>query len=105
MDVAELRDPNDAYGAVLDYLVARPADHNLLHTILNQARELSLEGRFWIARDATEVVGFALQSPPGRRVVLGCMNEAAARALAEAVDGSVPGAQGGAAVASVFTGH
>jgi GNAT superfamily N-acetyltransferase len=105
VDVTEYHDPDEAYEAAHDYLLERPVDHNLLHTILDQAREFSLGGRFWIVRDGEPVVGFALQSPPGMRVVLGRMRDNAIRALADAIDGSIPGVQGDAAAAALFAGH
>ncbi len=105
MHVAEHRDPTEAYEAAREYLLARPVEHNLLHTILEQACEFSLGGRFWIVADGAAVVGFALQSPPGRGVVLGRMNADAIRALADAIEGPVPGVQGEAAGAAVFAGR
>jgi len=104
-EVAELRDPDEVHERVHDYLLARPADHNLLHTILEHAREFSLEGRYWIAGDGELVEGFALQSPPGMRVVLGRMRDNAILALADAVEGPIPGVQADAATAARFAGH
>src|SRR5450631_3883373 len=105
VDVIELHDPDEAYQQARNYLLERPTAHNLLHTILEQAREFSLGGRFWIVRDGEQVVGFALQSPPGMRVALGRMSDDAIRALADAIDGPIPGVQGDAAAAALFAGH
>ena len=104
-EVTELRDPDEAHERAHEYLLARPADHNLLHTILEQAREFSLEGRFWIAGDGDHVEGFALQSPPGMRLVLGRMCDNAILALADAIEGPIPGVQADAATAARFAGH
>jgi GNAT superfamily N-acetyltransferase len=103
--VTEYRDPNEAYERALGYLISRPADHNLLHTILDQAREFALGGRFWIVTDGEHTAGFALQSPPDKRVVLGRMSGDAIRALADAIDPPIPGVQGDAAGAAMFAGH
>ena len=105
MHVDELRDPDEAYDAARDYLLARPLDHNLLHTILDQSRESSLAGRFWIVTDGTQVAGFALQSPPERGVVLGRMSEAAIHVLADAIEPPIPDVQGDATGAAVFAGR
>jgi GNAT superfamily N-acetyltransferase len=104
IEVVELRDPHEADALAHEYLAAQPSHHNLALSILFQNCEQGLDGRFWIARRGTGVTGFAVQSPPGMRVVLARMDDAAARAIADAVD-DVPGAQGDAAVAATFAGR
>jgi predicted GNAT family acetyltransferase len=104
IEVVALRDPREARAQVHEFLAAEPSHHNLALSILAQSCEHGLAGRFWIARAAGAVTGFAMQSPPGMRAVLARMDEDAARAIAEAVD-DVPGAQGDAAVAAAFAGR
>jgi GNAT superfamily N-acetyltransferase len=105
LHVLELDDPDAAYEQARDFLFSRPVAHNVLLTVLGQSRELSIAGRFWIARDDAHVVGFAMQSPPGMRVGLAQMDDDASRALAEAIPPSIPGVLGVAAVTSTFAGH
>jgi GNAT superfamily N-acetyltransferase len=102
--VVELHDPHETDAQVREFLTAQPSHHNLALSILAQSCEHDLDGRFWVARDAGGVTGFAMQSPPGMRVVLARMDETAARAVADSVV-EVPGAQGDAAVAATFAGR
>jgi GNAT superfamily N-acetyltransferase len=103
--VVELRDPHEAYTRAGDFLAAEPAFNNVLLTVLGESRELGVEGRFWIATDAAAVVGFAMQSPPGRAAGLARMSDDATRALAEAIQPPMPGVIGLAPVTSIFAGH
>ena len=105
LHVVEVRDPDDAYAQASEFLIAEPTLHNVLLTVLGQSRELSIEGRFWIARDNAEVVGFAMQSPPGMRVGLARAGDEAIRALVDAIGPNVPGVLGLTAGAAVFAGH
>jgi GNAT superfamily N-acetyltransferase len=104
IDVVELRDPNEAAAQAREFLAADPSHNNLPLSILLQACEHDLAGRFWIARDHDTVAGFALQSPPGMRVVLARMDEPTARAIADAA-GDIPGVQGVASAAAAFAGR
>jgi ribosomal protein S18 acetylase RimI-like enzyme len=103
--VDELHDPTDALVRANDFLVARPAHHNLALSILGQSRAEGLDGRYWVVQDDARVVGFALQSPPGMRVVLAGMGPDAVRALADAVAPPLPGVLGDATTAAAFAGH
>jgi GNAT superfamily N-acetyltransferase len=104
IDVVELHDPHEADAQAHDFLAAHPSHHNLALSILQQSCEHGLGGRFWIARDGRNVTGFAMQSPPGMRVVLARTDERTAGALADAID-DVPGVQGEAAAAAAFAGR
>jgi len=105
LHVVELRDPDDAYSEAREFLFTRPIEHNVLLTVLGQSRELAIEGRFWVVRDAARVVGFAIQSPPGMHVGLADMDDEATRTLAEAIEPPIPGVIGLARVTSIFAGH
>jgi len=105
LKVTELDDPVAAEAQAGSFLRAAPPHHNLALTILGQSREEGLAGRFWVVREGDRVVGFALQSPPGMRVVLARMEEEVVCALAAALDPPLPGVQGDANSASTFAGH
>jgi GNAT superfamily N-acetyltransferase len=102
--VVELHDVNEADAQVHAFLATEPSHHNLPLSILVQSRERGLGGRYWIARDHGDITGFAMQSPPGMRVVLSLADKRTVEALADAVD-DVPGVQGDAAGATAFAGH
>jgi hypothetical protein len=104
IDIMQLRDPNEAAAQAHAFLAKEPSHHNLALSILTQSCEHALDGRFWIARDDGDVTGFAMQSPPGMRVVLALGDERTVQALADAID-DVPGVQGEAAGASAFAGR
>ncbi|MGO9876740.1 MAG: GNAT family N-acetyltransferase [Acidimicrobiia bacterium] len=103
--VTEFEDPASAYEQAHEFLVADPTQHNVLLTVLDQSRERRLGGRFWIVGDDDAVVGFASQSPPGMRIGLSRMGDAAIRALAAAIAPPIPGVVGDAAAAATFAGH
>jgi hypothetical protein len=103
--VTEIDDPAAASAQAHEFLVAFPAQHNVLLTVLEQSGEAALGGRFWIVADDGTVRGFALQSPSGQRVGLARMHADAIRALADAIDAPVPGVVGAAADAATFAGH
>jgi predicted GNAT family acetyltransferase len=100
--VVELRDPREATAQVHQFLAAEPSHHNLALSILGQSREQGLEGRYWIVEHDGCVVGFALQSPPGMRVILAQMDVGTARVLAESIEPPLPGVMGETAEASAF---
>jgi GNAT superfamily N-acetyltransferase len=103
--VFEVDDPVAAYERSCGYLVAHPTRHNVLLTVLDQSRERSAAGRFWIVDDDGAVIGFAMQSPPGRHLGFGVMSDAAIRALAEAIPAPIPGVVGEVHGAALFAGH
>ena len=71
--IVELHDAREAFDRARAFLIAEPAHHNLLLTILESSIEFSLGGSFWLVVDGTEVVGFGLESPPGMGAVLAPM--------------------------------
>ena len=83
MEVVELEDASEALERARPFLTARPVEHNLLLTIIDQSIEFSLGGTFWLVVDDSEVVGFALESPPGMGAVLASMPTSACKLLAE----------------------
>lgn len=90
------------------FLAERPAEHNLIHTLLQQRAATGEPGRYWLVRDGATPVGLVLQSPTGFRAALTPMAAEAARAAVEAMAGDgidLPGVEGEAAAASAFAGH
>jgi predicted GNAT family acetyltransferase len=105
MEVIELRDAAAARERASAFLTADPIRHNLLLTILEQSIEHVLGGTFWIVVDGPDVVGFALESPPGFGAVLAPMPPEACRRLVESMTTSVPHVVGEASAAAAFAGH
>ena len=104
VDIVELHDASEALDRARAFLVAEPAHHNLLLTILDTSIEFSLAGRFWVVSDGTDVAGFGLESPPGMGAVLAPMPAAIARQLAEIVSIPLPRVMGEAGTAAAFAG-
>jgi GNAT superfamily N-acetyltransferase len=102
--IVELDDASEALEQARPFLASRPADHNLLLTILEHSVEFSLEGTFWLALDGSTVVGFGLQSPPGMGAVLAPMPPETCRRLAAAITIPLPRVQGEVAAAAAFAG-
>lgn len=105
LDVVELRDAKEAIERAGPFLTARPIEHNLLLTILDQTAESSVEGTFWLVVDGPEVIGFALETPPGRGAVLSPMPPGACRVLAERITRQLPSVVGEAGAAAAFVGR
>jgi predicted GNAT family acetyltransferase len=105
MEIIELHDAAAARERASGFLSADPIQHNLLLTILEQSIEHALGGNFWIAVDGTDVVGFALESPPGFGAVLAPMPAETCRRIVEAMSTAVPHVVGEASVAAAFAGH
>ena len=103
--VTEIDDPTEAYARANGFLLTRPVDHNLLLTILDQSREFSLGGRFWVVGDGETTVGFALESPIGMGAVLSPMPSRASQLLAESVTAPLSRVTGVAAAAAAFAGR
>jgi predicted GNAT family acetyltransferase len=104
VDIVELHDASEALDRARAFLVAEPAHHNLLLTILDTSIEFALAGRFWVVSDGTDVAGFGLESPPGMGAVLAPMPAAIARQLAEIVSSPLPRVMGEAGTAAAFAG-
>jgi len=107
-EVDRFDDPAAALSAAYDHLASRPAEHNLILTLL-WARVTSAEpGRYWLVRGGPDVVGVGFLSPIGFFVTLTPMPADAVDALAAAVaaDGvAVAGVTGEAAAAARFAGQ
>jgi predicted GNAT family acetyltransferase len=102
--IVELHDASEALERASAFLVAEPAHHNLLLTILESSIEFSLGGAFWLAVDGADVAGFGLESPPGMGAVLAPMPAPIARVLAETVTISLPRVMAEAHTAAAFAG-
>ena len=105
LQVIELADAVEARARAATFLTARPVEHNLLLTILEQSIEHSLGGTFWLVVDGSDVVGFALQSPPGMGAVLAPMDVGVCHLLAESITIPLWRAVGDAATAAAFAGR
>jgi ribosomal protein S18 acetylase RimI-like enzyme len=102
--IVELHDAPEALDRARAFLIAEPAHHNLLLTILESSIEFSLGGSFWLVLDGTEVVGFGLESPPGMGAVLAPMPASISRRLAETITVPLPRVQGEASTVAAFAG-
>ena len=105
VEVIELDDAREALERARPFLTARPVEHNLLLTILDQGIEHSLDGSFWLVTDRSEVIGFALECPPGWGAVLAVMPADTSRLLAESINRPLPRVVGEAATAAAFAGR
>jgi GNAT superfamily N-acetyltransferase len=105
IDVFERTDAHEAFERARGFLFEHPAHHNLPLSILRQSRDEGLAGRYWIVEHDGCVVGFALQSPPGMRVVLALMDAHVVQRLADAIAPPLPGVTGEAAAATAFAGR
>ena len=105
LHVIELDDAAEALERGGAFLTARPVEHNLLLTILEQSAEHALGGTFWLVVDGPEVVGFALESPPGMGVVLAPMPAPTCQLLAETIEVPLWRAVGEAGSAAAFAGR
>lgn len=97
-----------ALGEAEEFLAGRPAEHNLIHTLLQHRAATGEPGRYWLVRDGATPAGMVLQSPLGFRAALTPMAAEAARAAVESIaaDGvDLPGVEGEAAAAAAFAGH
>lgn len=101
-------DPRAVTAAADAFLASEPVRHNLVATLLDRCAAAGGTGRFWIARDDTDVVGLAFQWPEGRSVVLTPMTAGVAAEVAEAVvdaGGPWAGVNGEVTAASAFAGR
>ncbi len=91
-----------------EFLSSRPIEHNLVLTLLHERSSHPVAGRYWIARDGTEVGGVVFQSPLDFPATMTPMKAGLAEAVAEAVAAAgveLPGVNGEAATAAAFAGH
>ena len=90
-----------------DFLSSKPAEHNLVLTLLTERSADPEPGRFWCARDGSEVLGVMFQSPLDLHAAITPAPPDAVGALAEvAAEGApdLPGVSGEAATAARFAG-
>ena len=105
LTVAVTGSPQEALEGARGFLEARPVDHNLVLTILDQSAEYAVDGRYWTVAQDDEALGFGLQSPQAMPLVISPMPVEACRALAEAIVVPLPGVHGEAASAAAFAGQ
>lgn len=105
MQIVELHEASAARERAGAFLTASPVQHNLLLTILEQSIEHALGGTFWLVVEGSDVVGFALESPPGFGAVLAPMPANACHRLAESISTAVPHVVGEAGAAAAFAGR
>jgi len=88
-------DGTDDAAAALDgaqaFLDSRPAEHNLVHTLLAQRARHPEPGRYWIARDGHDVVGVVFLSPLTYPVTITPTPVRAVDALVQEIAQDVPG--------------
>jgi uncharacterized protein len=90
------------------FLSSQPVHHNLVLSILHARIAHGDPGRYWIAIHGQDVVGVVLQSPTAFPATLTPMEPPVATAMADAIaDAGVPlpGVNGEAATAAVFSGQ
>ena len=90
------------------FLSSQPVHHNLVLSILHARIAHGDPGRYWIAIHGQDVVGVVLQSPTALPATLTPMEPPVATAMADAIaDAGVPlpGVNGEAATAAVFSGQ
>jgi predicted GNAT family acetyltransferase len=105
MKVVELHDAREARERAGAFLATSPVQNNLPLTIIEQSIEHSLAGTFWLVMDGPEMVGFALESPPGFGAVLAPMPTAMCHLLAESITAKLPHVVGEAATVAAFAGR
>ena len=108
LEVHHTADAAEALDAVRPLLLARPVEHNVVLTILEERVRHPEPGRYWWAVDGSGPVGFVLQSPLTFRAWIGpatseVLTAFAARIAEDAPD--LPGISGDAASAALFAGH
>jgi predicted GNAT family acetyltransferase len=108
LEVRSTTDAAEALEAGRPLLQARPIDHNLILTLLDERIRSPEPGRYWYAFDTTGPVGFVFQSPltlraticPARREVLAALAAPVAQAAPD-----LPGVTGEASSAATFAGY
>jgi GNAT superfamily N-acetyltransferase len=107
IQVRRSSDPAEVLDVAGSYLRTRPVEHNLILTLLWGRVVAPEPGRYWLVRDAEDVVGIGFQSPVDYVMTATPMADEASDALVEAVvddGGTVPGVQAEAATAARIAG-
>ena len=76
------------------FLTSRPAEHNLVHTLLFRRAQTPAPGRYWVARDRDQVVGVVFLSPLDFHATLTPGSDAVVDAFVRAISVDVPGLVG-----------
>ncbi|HJY88683.1 MAG TPA: hypothetical protein VJ255_00320, partial [Candidatus Acidoferrum sp.] len=90
------------------FLSSQPVFHNLVLSILHARVAQGDPGRYWMAIQREDVVGVALQSPLTFPATLTPMEPPVAAAMADAIADTgvaLPGVNGEAATAAIFSGQ
>ena len=101
------RDPNEAIERAAGYLAAHPVELNVIWSLLCQRVVTDVPGTYWLLEDVGEVVGVAMESPPGHAAAISPMPRDYAAVLAGAIHASghlLSGVVGEAASASHLAG-
>jgi hypothetical protein len=108
MDVTGTDDAARVLSEARDFLHARPAEHNLVLTLLHARAELPEPGRYWTVRGPGGPEGVVFQSPLDYPATITPMSPEAVVAVVDAIadEGTaLPGVSGEAATAARFAGH
>jgi GNAT superfamily N-acetyltransferase len=108
MDVTGTDDAAEVLRAAQGFLQARPAEHNLVLTLLHARAEVPEPGRYWTVTGPDGPEGVVFQSPPDYPVTITPMSPEAAVAVVDAIadEGTIlPGVTGEAASSARFAGH
>jgi len=96
LDVRVVAEPTEFFERAAGLLLADEPRNNLILGLTGVLRDqpgVYPEFSLWLVRDGADVVGAALRTPP-YGLVLGPASPAATAALAEAIEGELPGAVG-----------
>lgn len=106
---ADFTDRADAaLASARGFLTSRPVLHNVILSLLHERAAHPEPGRYWVAREAGNVVGVAFQSPETFPATITPMPDAAVEAVVGAIAAAgidLPGVNGEAAVAARFAGQ
>jgi uncharacterized protein len=97
MDVELISDPSTFLDAAGPLLLEDEARHNLILGLAGTLRdhpEVYPDFRLWVVRSGNEPVGAALRTPPFNLVLARPREDAALEALADAIEGELPGVVG-----------
>src|SRR5919202_5579895 len=98
----------DVMALAESFLVTRPAEHNLVLTILHQRCARPVPGQYWAILRSGEVVGLALRSPLDFVATVTPLSRSAVAPLAEALVEDAPdlaGLNGEASTVATLAGH
>jgi predicted GNAT family acetyltransferase len=108
ISVRSTGDPAAALAEAGEFLMRQPVHNSIMLTLLHSRVDDGVAGRYWVATDGGEVVGFAFQSPLHFRAVVAPADRAVIQAIADVMAEeapAVPGVMSVAASAAVFAGR